>query len=215
MCQYTTRCETGEHRPDTKCPVTGQQGRSWTPRSTTGGFTQSPRPVAMPVTRPPFLPASIRSRNSEFTLPPRDTSREPRVVTPSPTARTTNDPIIGGSRYGRARGTGALSVVDLVIALIVATSWDRFYDWAGWWGVAGIVALTVVPFILAGWLSRHCTAWNTTVDGRCARLRPKPFQRCESHGHGHDMQLITAHEMAALVCFISGVGMVWALLFLR
>ena len=93
----------------------------------------------------------------------------------------------------------------------IAQSWDRYYEATGWWGVALVTALCVLPFAAGTWLSRHCTAWNATVAGRCAKNRPWPFQRCEVTAHGRAHQLVTAPEVGATVCFLLGAGGVWAL----
>ncbi|MCE1180463.1 MAG: hypothetical protein LWW86_15720 [Micrococcales bacterium] len=102
-----------------------------------------------------------------------------------------------------------MSLVDLLSLLIVTKSWDRFYDAGGVWAVLLACLLLLIPFAVAGWLAYRCTAWNATVQGRCAKPRSGPFQRCELSTHSHAAQFVTAPEVAAAVSLIVGIAGLW------
>lgn len=176
MCQYSSRCPTGRHRPGTQCPYAGRDGWS--------------RPPSPP------RPAGLSS-----------TSRTTQAGRPAATGE-----YLSGSRYGRTAAADGISLLDLLAAVIVAKSWERFHAALGWWGVLAAVLLVVLPFAGAALLSRHCTAWNSIAEGRCARVRARPFQRCQEVTHGYAAQVLTAHEVGALLCFLAGLAALWALL---
>ncbi|MCH8614456.1 hypothetical protein [Arsenicicoccus dermatophilus] len=95
-----------------------------------------------------------------------------------------------------------------MIALVI---WERLHAVTGMWGMVIVAVLVVLPFAVAAGLSRHCTAWNDTVKGRCAKVRPQPFRRCEVTTHGRSAQLLTAHEVGAVIAFVLGLLGVWVL----
>lgn len=118
-------------------------------------------------------------------------------------------PRLPGQRYTRAAASGGISLADVLALLLATKLWDRFHDALGGWGVLLMVVLVLTPFALALCLCRHCTAWNSTVDGRCARVRPTPLGRCHENSHSHRAQFLTAHEVGAASCFLLGVLAVW------
>ncbi len=139
----------------------------------------------------------------------------PRPVAPRPVAprpRTTASRSGRPSRLGSSAGSGGFSLVDLLAIVVANKAWDRLHEAMGVWAVALVCLLLAAPFVLAAWLAARCTAWNGTVEGRCAKRRPRPFQRCEVDTHSHAAQPITAPEVAAVVCFLAGVASLWAFL---
>ena len=78
-----------------------------------------------------------------------------------------------------------------------------------------VCVLLLVPFAVAAWLAARCSAWNGTVEGRCAKVRPRPFQRCELGTHSHAAQLVTAPEVVAVVSFLVGILGLWFFLTAR
>lgn len=129
---------------------------------------------------------------------PRPVMSRPRSVTPT-----------GPSRFGSSAGAGGVSLVDLLALLVVTKAWDRFYETGGVWAVAVACLLLLLPFVVATWLAYRCTAWNKTVEGRCAKPRPGPFRRCELSAHSHAAQLATAPEVAAAASFLGGILGLW------
>lgn len=114
-------------------------------------------------------------------------------------------PKLSGGRYTRTVASEGVSLADLLILAIIGRGWETFHARTDWWGVLIVASLVVLPFVASAWLSRHCTAWNATVGGRCAKVRPQPFRRCEVSAHGHGAQFVTAHEVGAVVCFLLGL----------
>lgn len=135
----------------------------------------------------------------------RPTAARP-LLTPTRPARVSS----GSSRFGSPSGAGGLSLADLFALVLVAKSWDRVHEVGGTWAVVLVCLLLLAPFGLAAWLASRCTAWNGSIEGRCAKVRPRPFQRCELPTHSHIAQPVTAHEVAAVLCFLVGVAGVWA-----
>lgn len=118
-------------------------------------------------------------------------------------------PVMPGGRYAVACTLGAIGVADEVIAIVALLSWDRFYGALGWWGVFVMAALLLMPFLVASVLARYCTAWNDTVEGRCARIRPGLLRRCGEETHSHRHQLVTLPELTCVTCALLGVAVVW------
>lgn len=119
---------------------------------------------------------------------------------------------MSGGRYTRAAAAQGMSLADVLALLLIGRIWERYYAAIGWWGVALVVLLVVMPFALAAWLSYHCTAWNTTREGRCDRPRPQPFRRCEEREHSHSKQWVTAHEVGCVTAALMGcLGIVFLL----
>lgn len=115
----------------------------------------------------------------------------------------------GPSRFGTSAGAGGVSLVDLLALLVVTKSWDRFYETGGVWAVILACLLLLLPFAVAAWLAYRCTAWNGTIQGRCAKARPGPFRRCDLSTHSHTAQLVTAPEVAAAASFVLGIAGLW------
>ena len=108
-----------------------------------------------------------------------------------------------------------MSLVDLLAVLVATKAWDRIHETGGVWAVLLVCVLLLVPFAVAAWLAARCSAWNGTVEGRCAKVRPRPFQRCELGTHSHAAQLVTAPEVVAVVSFLVGILGLWFFLIAR
>ncbi|WP_141990109.1 hypothetical protein [Rhodoglobus vestalii] len=89
--------------------------------------------------------------------------------------------------------------------ILVARSWDRFYEDTGLVGVILAVLAVLVPFALAVWLTSTCTAWNGSKEGRCQKRRPG-WHRCEEPTHGRTRQFITLPEVAAVLSILISVA---------
>lgn len=175
---------------DSRCPVgTHRPGTVCPYAKTSGGGWRAPRRSSSPI------PTGL----------PRPTTTSARYTNPA------SRPRLSGGRYTRTAVGDGLSLADLLALAILARSWEKFHAATGMWGVAIVAVLVVLPFAVAVWLSRHCTAWNGTVEGRCGKVRPQPFRRCEVPTHRRPAQLVTAHEVGACVALVSGVLGVWAL----
>lgn len=135
----------------------------------------------------------------------RPAPQRPRPVMsrPRPAAPT------GPSRFGSSAGAGGVSLVDVLALLVVTKAWDRFYETGGPWAVAVACLLLFLPFAVAVWLSYRCTAWNGSIEGRCAKPRPGPFRRCDLSTHSHTAQLVTAPEVVAAASFLVGILGLW------
>lgn len=105
--------------------------------------------------------------------------------------------------------------MDLLAVVVAAKAWDRVHEMGGVWAVVLVCVLLLVPFAVATWLVARCTAWNGTVEGRCGKVRPRPFQRCELETHNRAAQLVTAPEVAAAVSFLVGIFGMWFFLTAR
>ena len=150
---------------------------------------------------------------------PKPVRWNPSVPRPTPTGSSQLSKPLGsgqtsraGGRYRQTAVANGITFVDLLVLLLVSKSWERFYSAIGWWGVALVVILVVLPFAVAGWLTRTCTAWNSVARGRCQRVRPKLLKRCEEPAHSHAHQFITLPEFGAAMCLLMGAAGVWALL---
>lgn len=180
MCQYTSRCPVGRHRPGTVCSY-----------ANTGAGRTSAHPS--PVAPQPTL-SGLGATNSRRSAALASTS-----------ATESKDSWLSGGRYTRASVGGGASVADALVLILITADSDKFTNATGAWGLVLIAVLVLVPFAVAAWLSRHCTAWNGTVEGRCAKVRPQPLRRCEASPHDHGAQLLTLHEVGALVSFLLGL----------
>lgn len=130
----------------------------------------------------------------------------------SPQTAVRPSPALPGGRYTWATlGYGA-STADLLLLLLLARVWEGLYAELGGWAVLIVTVLVLLPFVVSAALSRHCTAWNASTAGRCAKVRPQPLRRCEVPAHSHSVQLLTAHEAAAAVCFLVGLLGSWIVL---
>lgn len=145
----------------------------------------------------------------------------PKLSEPKPTKRRSiaaaesKESWLPGGRYTRASVGGGVSTAAVLALILISTDADKFTNATGVWGQVLIAVLLLVPFAVGFWLSRHCTAWNGTVEGRCAKVRPQLLRRCEASSHDHGAQPLTLHEAGALVSFFLGLlGIVMLLVFL-
>lgn len=118
----------------------------------------------------------------------------PRVVRPAT-----------APRYKGAGYAAGASGADLLVVIVLALVWDRYYEETGWLGVIGAVLLVLVPFAIAASITWTCTAWNGTVEGRCKKRRP-PFVRCEVTEHRRPAQLVTFPEVVAVLSIAIGIA---------
>lgn len=121
-------------------------------------------------------------------------------------------PSAGASRFASSAWGAGISGADLVVIFIVVRVWDRFYEFGGWWAVATVFGLLLVPFVIAVWLSYRCTAWNGTNEGRCRKPRSRLFRRCELDAHSRAKQPITLPEVVAVASLLIGLADAWLLL---
>ena len=108
-----------------------------------------------------------------------------------------------------------MSLVDLLAVLVATKAWDRIHETGGVWAVLLVCVLLLVPFAVAAWLAARCSAWNGTVEGRCAKVRPRPFPRGALGTHSQAAQLVTAPEVVAVVSFLVGILGLWFFLTAR
>ena len=134
------------------------------------------------------------------------TSPEPNLVSNSSASH------LSGGRYGRSAAGDGLSLIDVCALLVISRSWEKFHEATGSWGVAVIAVLTLMPFVIAWWLTHYCTAWNASNETRCANVRPGPFQRCSVGDHR--AQFVTAHDIGAIIAAFLGLLGIWALFML-
>lgn len=108
-------------------------------------------------------------------------------------------------RYRRAVASSGVSGLDLLIVIVIAVSWDRFYEETGIAGVIFTALAVLLPFVIAAWLTSTCTAWNESNDGRCQRRRIG-WRRCELQRHGRASQFVTFPEVAAVLSILVGIA---------
>lgn len=169
----------------TRCRVGRHLPGTVCPKTGQGGGRTRPRPI-------PRAPLPTLSE-------PKPTKRRSTVATEG------KESWLSGGRYTRASVGGGLSTADVLLLILITTDSDKFTNATGAWGTALIAVLVLLPFAVAVWLSRHCTAWNSTIEGRCAKVRPQPLRRCEVSSHDHGAQPVTLHEVGALASFLLGL----------
>lgn len=162
-----------------------------------------------------YDPLCTVGRHRPGTICPRSGAGASRRIIfrgPSPLPRRTTAPSAPRSvarpatepRYRSSVAASGLTGADLLAIIVIALTWDRYYEATGWIGVVIVLLLVLLPFAAAYWLTSTCTAWNGTVDGRCKKRR-RGLRRCELAGHGRAAQPITLPEAVAVVCAIAGV----------
>lgn len=107
-------------------------------------------------------------------------------------------------RFRSAAVSSGISGADLLVVIIVAIAWDRFYKDTGIGGVVFAVLAVLLPFAIAAWLTSACTAWNGSLEGRCEKRR-LGWQRCELRAHRRTSQLVTVPEAAAVLSIVVGI----------
>lgn len=140
--------------------------------------------------------------------------------TPSPYRSAISSPgssgrVSGGTTQARRYQTAAVSTgfdgLDVLAAFILAAVWDGNPEAISTGTILFAVLLVLLPVGLGVWLTRTCTAWNGTAEGRCARAC-YGLRRCGIPEHSRSAQLLTLPEGVALLSWGVAALNVWILL---
>jgi hypothetical protein len=186
MCQYTTRCAVGTHRPGTKCPLAGSgsatSARLYTPPSQ---VSSAVRPVSP-------SPSTSRTTTSGTTGAGTQGSGAAR-------RSNTASAIVGG--------LDAADLIGLSIFAAVVGGKDQPVNTAS---IVTAVLLVAVPALIAVWLGSQCRVWNADGLSRCSRRTARLFGRCGAQGHRRGDQLLLLPEVMAgasvVVAVISAIA---------
>lgn len=114
-------------------------------------------------------------------------------------------------RYRTAAVSTGIDGLDVLAAFILAAVWDGNPDAISTGTILFAVLLVLLPLSLGIWLTRTCTAWNGTAEGRCARSC-YGLRRCGIPEHSRSAQLLTLLEGVALLSWGVAVLNIWILL---
>ncbi len=100
-----------------------------------------------------------------------------------------------------AASTGGGDALSLLLVLVVV-----HVNVANSWTLAGWLMSLLLPLAIGLWFSARCGAWKMTSKGRCTRLRPGIWNRCQDHSG------LTLPDVLAAVSFLVAVlaAYVWA-----
>ena len=149
-------------------------------------------------------------RHRSGTVCPYAGSSRPERSYPSPSPGSSGR-ASGGSTQTRRYRTAAVSTgingLDVLAAFILAAVWDGNSTGT----ILFAILLVLLPLGLGIWLTRTCTAWNGTAEGRCARAC-YGLRRCGIPEHSRSTQFLTLPEGVALLSWGVAVLNIWILL---
>ena len=135
-----------------------------------------------------------------------------RMATSSPGSSGQPSDVTGRKRrYRKVAVSMGIDVLDILAAFILATAWNGNPEAISTGTILFAVLLVLLPLGLGIWLTRTCTAWNGTADGRCARAC-YGLRRCGIPEHGRSTKLLTLPEGMALLSWGVAVLNIWILL---
>ena len=114
-------------------------------------------------------------------------------------------------RYRTAAVSTGIDGLDVLAVFILAAVWDGNPDAISTGTILFAVLLVLLPVGFGVWLTRTCTAWNGTAEGRCARAC-YGLRRCGIPEHSRSAQFLTLPEGVALLSWGVAVLNVWILL---
>lgn len=135
-----------------------------------------------------------------------------RMATPSPgSSGRVSGATAQKRRYRTAVASTGINGLDVLAIFILAAVWDGNPDAISTGTILFAVLLVLLPLGLGIWLTRTCTAWNGTAEGRCVRVC-YGLRRCGIPEHSRSAQFLALPEGVALLSWGVAVLNIWILL---